>query len=102
MSTHRTLPFLLLFVLSTLSGAEASGRRIPVAKPKIRHGVPALCTEAINRAIAKAGEGDTVVIGAGSWTTATIYLKSHMTLLIEEGATLVAATDPELYGHYQP
>lgn len=102
MSTHRTLPFLLLFVLSTLSGTEASGRRIPVTKPKVRHGVPALCTEAINRAIAKAGEGDTVVIGAGSWTTATIYLKSHMTLLIEEGATLVAATDPELYGHYQP
>lgn len=102
MSTRRILPFLLLLILSSSFSTAASGRRIPVAKPKARHGAPVLCTEAINRAIAKAGEGDTVVIGVGRWVTSTINLKSHMTLMIEEGATLVAASDPELYGHYEP
>lgn len=101
MSTHRILSLFLLFAFTAFH-AEVSARRIRIAQPRARGGNPALCTEAINRAIAKAGEGDTVVIGAGNWTTATIHLKSHLTLMIEQGATVVAASDPEIYDHYQP
>lgn len=102
MIIHRNLLLLIFLTVCTAFCPEVSARRIPVVHPKVRGGKPVLCTEAINRAIAKAGEGDTVVIGAGTWTTATIHLKSHLTLLIEKEAIVVAASDPECYDAYRP
>lgn len=102
MSHHPVFTLLFLAVLSAFSCSDATARRLYVKPPKARRGVEAVCTEAINRTIAQAAGGDTVVIPAGLWRTSTIRLKSHMTLLIEEGATLVAHPDPESYGHYVP
>ena len=54
---------------------------------------------AINKAIAacsKAGGGK-VVVPAGTWTTGALRLKSHVNLVLEEGATLLFAFDTSLY-----
>jgi polygalacturonase len=58
-----------------------------------------LNTEAIRRAIEACQEagGGTVFVPAGTYLTGAIHLKSHMTLHIESGATLLFSTDPEQY-----
>ena len=55
-----------------------------------------LDTAAINRAIfaAHAAGGGTVVIPAGDYLSHSIRLKSHLTLLLNSGATLIAADPP--------
>jgi polygalacturonase len=58
-----------------------------------------LDTAALNRAAeacAKAG-GGTVIVPPGRYLTGTILLKSHVTLDIEGGATLLASQDPKDY-----
>lgn len=54
---------------------------------------------AINRAINKASRagGGKVVIPAGKWETGAIRLKSHVNLVVSEGATLHFAFDTKLY-----
>lgn len=55
--------------------------------------------KAINKAIAacsKAG-GGRVVVPAGMFNTGAITLKSHVNLVVEKGATLLFAFEPELY-----
>ncbi len=57
------------------------------------------CTEAIKKAISacnKAG-GGRVVVGAGTFLTGPIHLKSNVNLHISEGATLLFSTDYEDY-----
>lgn len=49
--------------------------------------------DAIARAIAAVPDGGTLSIPAGVWKTGPLYLKSHMTLLIEEGAELSSLSD---------
>ena len=66
------------------------------AKPAAK---AAVNQKAINRAIAacsKAG-GGRVVVPAGTFNTGAITLKSHVNLVVEEGATLQFAFEPELY-----
>lgn len=58
-----------------------------------------LDTNAINHAIeacAKAG-GGTVTVPAGTYLTGTITLRSHVTLDVSAGATLLASEDPADY-----
>lgn len=58
-----------------------------------------LCTRAIQAAVdqcATAG-GGTVYLPAGKWLSGTIYLKSHVTLLLDSGCTLLGSTDPGDY-----
>ena len=53
------------------------------------------CTEAINKAISAASEagGGTVYAPAGTWLSGTIFLKSHVTLHLESGCTILGSTD---------
>lgn len=58
-----------------------------------------LDTAAINKAVevcAQAGGGQ-VRFGPGRYLSATVHLKSHVTLLLEAGAVLVGAPDPNSY-----
>ena len=58
-----------------------------------------LATEAIQKALDAAGEagGGVVVVPAGTWTTGTIWLRSHVELHLEKGAVLKGSTDKEDY-----
>ncbi len=61
----------------------------------------ALDTAAINKAVeacAAAGGGQ-VRFPPGRYLSATVHLKSHVTLFLESGAALVGAPDPNLYQH---
>ena len=56
-----------------------------------------LDTDAINRAIAAAAAagGGTVYFGPGIYSSFSIHLKSHVTLYLERGATIFAASPAE-------
>jgi polygalacturonase len=64
----------------------------------------ALDSPAINRAILAAEKvgGGTVVLPPGKYLSFSIRLRSHITLRIEKGATLLAATPSPALGHYDP
>ncbi len=60
-----------------------------------------LDTAAINKAVdtcAQAGGGQ-VRFPPGRYVSATVHLKSHVTLYLEPGARLIGAKDPNLYQH---
>lgn len=60
-----------------------------------------LCTFAIQRAIDEAGHrGGVVVFPPGHWLSGSLIVKSGVTLHLEAGAVLQAATDPYLFPHY--
>lgn len=63
-----------------------------------------LCTEAIQKAIDAAHEagGGTVLVPAGIWRTGTLRLKSHVTLELANGATLLGSTDIDDYPRIRP
>jgi polygalacturonase len=60
-----------------------------------------LCTAAISKAISAchAAGGGRVVVPAGRFLTGAIHLKSHVNLVVSEGATLAFSRDPK---HYLP
>jgi polygalacturonase len=60
-----------------------------------------LDTAAINKAVAAcaAAGGGQVRFLPGRYLSATIHLKSHVTLYLEPGARLVGVADPNLYQH---
>lgn len=63
-----------------------------------------LDTDAINKAInagAKAG-GGTVYFPAGTYLSYSIHLQSHITLYLDQGATILAATPSETIGYDVP
>lgn len=94
----------LLFFLLTLFCVNANARVIDVrtfgAVGDGRH----LDTEAINRAINEATkqQGDTVRLTAGQYLCHSIRLRSHLTLMLDKDATLLAATPDETYGYDLP
>ena len=55
--------------------------------------------KAINRAILQCSKkgGGRVVVPKGEWLTGAIRMQSHVNLVVEEGATLKFAFEPELY-----
>lgn len=58
-----------------------------------------LCTEAIQKAMdacARAG-GGTVTLAGGTFLSGTIYLRSHVTLHVESGTTLLGSTNVAHY-----
>jgi len=59
-----------------------------------------LCTQAIQDAIDQCAEdgGGTVHFPAGTWLTGTIYLESHITLLLEPGCLLLGSKEKKDYG----
>lgn len=58
-----------------------------------------LCTAAIQKAVDQcaARKGGTVRIPEGTWLTGTVYLESHLTLVVEKGATLLGSRKHEDY-----
>jgi len=56
-----------------------------------------LSTQAIQRAIDSAAEGDTVVIPAGRFLTGALFLKSNMTLELTENAVLLGSQQLQNY-----
>jgi hypothetical protein len=61
-------------------------------------------TAALNKAVeacAAAGGGE-VQFPPGKYLTSTIHLKSNVTLLLDDGAEVVGAPDPEQYQHFTP
>lgn len=95
----------LLFAIFTAVSAIAqtpSSQVVNVTKYKAKGDGKTLCTTAINKAIAKAPEGATVVIPAGRYLTGTIHLKSHITLQLAEGAELVGSLNADDYDSYIP
>ena len=64
----------------------------------------ALDSPAINRAIeaAAAAGGGTVRFPAGTYRSFSIHLKSHITLYLDQGATLLAASPNDKDGQYDP
>lgn len=52
-----------------------------------------VCTKAIQRAIDLCGEGQTVYIPKGCFVSGALFLKSNMTLFLEEGARLLGSGD---------
>lgn len=61
-------------------------------------------TDAINRAIdaAAADGGGTVYFPAGTYSSFSIHLRSNVSLYLEQGATLLAATPSDEIGGYDP
>ncbi len=64
----------------------------------------ALDSPAINAAIAAAAKqgGGTVVLPAGTYLSFSVRLQSNITLQLDAGATLLAATPAEGFGAYDP
>ena len=66
------------------------------AKP----GGKSLCTPAIQQAIDKcaANGGGKVYLPPGTWLTGTLYLESHVTILLDTGSTLLGSKNKGDYG----
>jgi polygalacturonase len=102
------VPILVVFALASAARSQPAG---PPAKPvfNIReHGAQGdgqtLDTAAINRAIeaCAATGGGQVIVPPGRYLSGTVHLKSHVTLVLEAGATLVGSTNLDHYQHYTP
>ena len=61
-------------------------------------------TAAINKAVeaCAAAGGGVVYFPAGRYLTATIHLKSNVTLHLDAGAEILGSPDPEQYQHFAP
>lgn len=62
------------------------------------------CTHAIQRAIdtASGGGGGMVYFPAGRYVTGTLWMRSHVTLMIEPGAVLLGAQDVNAFPEWTP
>ena len=81
---------------NTLEGNEVSVKKYGAKGD----GTP--CTKAINKAIAKAAKGSTIVFPAGRYVTGTIHLRSNISIRFEEGAEIVGTTNLDEYDCYHP
>ena len=93
----RTIPLLLLIV--ALQPCEA--QRLFVTDFGAKGDGITLCTRSLQAAIDSAnaiyvanGEKQTVILPPGQYVSGSIYLKSGVTLMISEGATLLGSTNP--------
>ena len=64
----------------------------------------ALCTTAIQKAVDTCAEhgGGTVYCGPGKWLTGTITLKSHVSLYLDNGCTILGSTNAVDYPAWRP
>ena len=93
----RTIPLLLMIVALQPCGAQ----RLFVTDFGAKGDGITLCTRSLQAAIDSAnaiytrnGEKQTVILPPGQYVSGTIYLKSGVTLMIGEGATLLGSTNP--------
>lgn len=96
----------IAFILCALICAASYGKTVSHTVDVTRYGAKGdgttVNTKAFAKAIAKTLEGDTLVIPAARYVTGTIHLKSHITVLFQEGAELIANTDLDDYDCYHP
>ena len=91
----------VLVSLGTCPDGLGAARMIDVRDHGARPDGETLCTAAIQAAIDRcaAEGGGTVTLPAGKWLSGTLRMKSHVTLWLGPGCTLLGSTDP---GHYPP
>lgn len=95
---------LLALVACLVAQAPAGGTDFDVRDFGARADGATLCTESIQKAIdacASAG-GGTVRLAGGRYLSGTIRLRSHVTLHIDGGATLLGSTNISHYPHHIP
>src|SRR5512145_215690 len=92
---------LLILVAAPARAVELSGPILDVREFGARGDGKTLDTAAINRAIDAAADkgGGTVILPAGTYLSFSIHLRSHVSLYLGPGATLLAA-EPGARGHY--
>ena len=94
----------LMFAVWMSAQTFASGAVFDVRDFGARADGITLCTGAIQKAMdaCAAAGGGTVVLAGGRFLSGTIYLRSHATLHIEAGATLLGSTNIAHYPHNIP
>jgi len=94
---YRNLTGAFLLLLSTINSAWAQAPVYNVKKYGAKGNGTTLDTKAIDKAIdaANAAGGGTVYFPAGDYLSVTIHLKSNVALYIDQGATIVAATNDD-------
>ena len=95
---------LLLPLLTAALAAAAPPREFNVREFGAAGDGTTLDTAAINRAIlaAEAAGGGTVCFSPGTYLSGSIRLRSNLTVVLEQGATLLAATPAPGFGAYDP
>lgn len=82
---------------SILIHTPKEGPRCDIREHGARPDGQTLDTQAIQTTIDNCPAGGTVVIPAGRYVSGALFLKSHMTLEIQHGATLLGSTRPQDY-----
>jgi hypothetical protein len=59
-------------------------------------------TEAIQKAVDACAGGGQVLLPPGNYLSATVHLKSHVTIKLDAGAKLIGCPDPEAYSQFTP
>jgi polygalacturonase len=104
----RTITGLFSLALLTAALNPAAGGTPPRSFDVTQFGAVAngetLATPAINKAIeaAAAAGGGTVYFPAGTFLSGSIHLKSNVALFLDQGATILASSDPAAYDKAEP
>lgn len=103
---HHTVRLVLMMTLAATAPATIAG---PSAVVDVRdHGAVGdgrtLDTTAINEAVEACGAagGGQVRFAPGTYLSGTVHLRSHVTLFLDAGATLVGTTELSRYQHPRP
>ena len=90
-----------LLCLLALSSALAAQNVYDIHDYGAKSDGKTLCTKSIQAAIDKcaADGGGTVYLPPGTWLSGTIYMESHVTLLLDSGSTLLGSRNKEDYAH---
>jgi len=99
--TGSRLAAVTLLWLLTAASTFAAERVVDVGDCGALGDGKTLATESIQKAIDQcaAEGGGTVRLPKGTWLSGTIYMASGVTLLLDEGATLLGSRNPDDYAH---
>lgn len=101
----KTLPAICAGLLfCSAAAAQSISSLFDIAKYGAVGNGNTLNSAAINKAIdaAHTAGGGIVYFPAGTWLSGSIHLKSNVTLFLDQGATILATSDPEDYDEAEP